>query len=296
MAGRPEAEIEITDDLVHELLASQHPDLGQLSLRQVASGWDNVVFRLGERMVVRMPRREVAAQLLRNEQRWLPFLADRLPVAIPVPLRIGLPASGYPWYWSILPWFEGSCADQAKPSSNQVDVLADFLARLHRPAPLDAPRNPVRGIPIQERAQATQERMARLKVKSDLITPWIEKIWELGLSAPASLDDRWLHGDLHAQNVLVVDGRISAVIDWGDITSGDVATDLAVIWSVFEKPADRQRLLEIYGPDAATRERAMAWAVMFGVVLVDSGLVNSPRHAAQGQVLLSRLSEDARWI
>ena len=293
MIGKPEAEIEITDDLVRHLLATQHVDLCHLPLVPLESGWDNAVYRLGGTMVVRLPRRELADQLVRNEQAWLPSLADQLPVSIPAPIRVGVPTDAYPWHWSIVPWFDGRCADLAAPSSRAVVALAEFLLRLHQPAPNDAPRNPFRGVPIQDRAAVAEERIARLKRKTDLVTPEIEKLWETGLAAPVANASRWLHGDLHAQNVLVVDGEISAIIDWGDITAGDVATDLPVIWGLFEKPSDRQRLLELYNPDQATYERAIAWAILFGVMLVDSGLINSARHAQQGKTLLTRLRQDA---
>jgi aminoglycoside phosphotransferase (APT) family kinase protein len=242
---------------------------------------------------VRIPRREIADQLVLNEQRWLPVLADRLPIPTPVPLRLGKPTPIYPWHWSVLPWFEGQGADLAAPGHSEVAVVANFLLKLHQPAPHDAPDNPVRGVPIARRAEATQTRIARVQNRTHLIGPAIERIWERGLAAPTSNDARWLHGDLHAQNVLVANGRITAVIDWGDITSGDVATDLAAVWGLFEQRAHRERLLELYAPDQATLDRARAWAVSFGAILVDSGLVNSPRHAAQGRDLLSRLAADA---
>ena len=293
VVGKPQAEFEITKDLVRALLADQHPVLADLPLAALDAGWDNAMFRVGDALTVRAPRREIADQLILNEQRWLPVLADRLPIPTPVPRRLGKPNAVYPWHWSVLRWFEGQGADQAPPSSGEVAVLADFLLKLHQPAPVDAPENPVRGVPIAHRVEATQIRIARVRNSTNLIGPAIERIWGRGLAAPSATDARWLHGDLHAQNVLVANGKITAIIDWGDVTSGDVATDLAATWGLFERRADRNRLLDLYAPDQATLDRAMAWAVMFGVVLLDSGLANSPRHAVQGRDLLSRLAEDA---
>lgn len=293
VVGMPDAEFEITETLVRNLLAAQHPDFERLPLVPWATGWDNVIFRLGKAMTVRLPRREVANRLMLNEQRWLPEISDGLPISTPTPLRVGIPDSEYPWHWSVLPWFEGEGADQAAPSSGEVEVLADFLVRLHQLAPDDAPQNPVRGVPLSQRFEATQDRISRLQEKTNLVTPALLKIWERGLSGPLAPDSRWLHGDLHAQNVLVANGRFTAVIDWGDITGGDVATDLTAIWGLFENQGDRERVLNLYAPDQATLDRAMAWAVMFGVILVDSGLVNSSRHEAQGRDLLARLLVDA---
>ena len=292
-AGKPAAEVQIDEALVRQLLEAQHPDLCGLPLRHLDSGWDNVLFRLGEELLVRIPRRQVAAELIQNEQRWLPELAPSLPIAAPVPVRTGTPTDFYPWHWSLLPWFEGRCADEATINVDEAERFADFLKALHKPAPSDAPANPVRGVPLDVRVENTHERMTRLREKSALVTPTIERVWAAALAAPQETERRWLHGDLHAQNVLVDEnGAISAVIDWGDLTAGDAATDLAGIWALFESPAARRAALAHYQPEQTLLTRAAGWAVLFGVVLADSGLINSPRHAAAGQRILERLEAD----
>ena len=293
-AGKPDAELEVNAALVRRLLADQHPDLAALPLSRLDSGWDNVIYRLGDSLAVRVPRRRFAAELVVNEQTWLTELAPRLPIPVPAPVRIGRPTDYYPWHWSVLPYFEGECADLRPPASSEALRFTDFLLALHQRAPDDAPKNPVRGIPIRVRQANTIERITRLREKTDLITPAIESLWEAALAAPEATDSRWLHGDLHSQNVLVGDDRaISAVIDWGDITRGDVATDLAGIWALFELAEDRQRILDCYAPDPALHARALGWAVIFGVVLTDSGLINSPRHAEAGAAILERLTADS---
>ena len=292
-AGKPDAEVEVDEPLVRRLLEAQHPDLADLPLAHLDSGWDNVLLRLGNEFVVRVPRREIAANLMRNEQRWLPALAARLPIPAPAPVRIGSPTEYYPWPWSVLPWFEGRCADEHAPTADQAERFADFLLALHQVAPDDAPENPVRGIPLSVRVENTLERMIRVREKTDLITPTIDSLWQKALDTEPGSDCCWLHGDLHAQNVLVDDaGRISAVIDWGDLTAGDVATDLAGTWALFESAAARRAVLERYRPTEDLLARAKGWAVLFGVVLVDSGLINSPRHAEAGRRTLTRLTED----
>lgn len=288
--GKPAAEIEIDEALIRRLLAEQHPDLAGLPLKHLDSGWDNVIYRLGSDYTVRVPRREVAAQLLVNEQTWLPALAPELPLPIPAPVRTGSPTEYYPWHWSVLPWFDGECADLTPPDDREAERFAGFLLALHQPTPADAPHNPVRGVPIRVREANHRQRLARVREKTELITPGMLELWDAALAAPEAGGSRWLHGDLHAQNVLVQDGRIAAVIDWGDITAGDVATDLAGIWALFESRAARERILARYAPDEATLSRAKGWALMFGVVLVDSGLINSPRHAEAGRRTLERLS------
>ena len=290
--GTPRAEIGIDVDLIRRLLLQQHPDLAGLEIRPFESGWDNAMFRLGDELVLRFPRREVAAQLVRNEQRCLARLADRLPIPVPAALRIGRPAQGYPWSWSVLPWIPGHPADEAPPRADQAIPFASFLRALHQPAPDDAPGNAVRGVPLASRAEALEERLGRLRRETDRIGPAIEKTWRSALAAPASQHSCWLHGDLHARNILVENGVLSGIIDWGDVTSGDAATDLAGIWALFEDAAARRAALDHYAPDDATLKRARGWAVLFGVVLLDTGRIDNPRHAAMGERTLRRLAED----
>ena len=292
-AGKPEAEVDVDEALVRRLLEAQHPELKRLPVEHLDSGWDNVLFRLGDAYVVRAPRREIAATLMRNEQRWLPELAPRLPISVPAPLFVGTPTDFYPWHWSVLPWFDGQCADEVFPAEDQAERFADFLLALHQPAPTEAPPNPVRGVPLSVRVENTEERMIRVREKTDLLNNALESLWEAALAAPRSTDRVWLHGDLHAQNVLVDPaGAFSAIIDWGDMTAGDAATDLAGTWALLDSPTARRRVLARYAPDPDLLLRAQGWSILFGVVLVDSGLINSPRHAAAGQKILERLSAD----
>jgi aminoglycoside phosphotransferase (APT) family kinase protein len=249
------------------------------------------MYRLGDELTVRVPRRQMGADLIISEQDWLPLLQPELPLPIPAPIRLGVPTGFYPWRWSVLPWLPGEPADQHPPAASETKIWAEFLLALHQLAPADAPVSGVRGIPIGHRAESTQIRIERLQAKARYPSQ-LDRIWQQALAAPPAIDKRWVHGDLHAQNVLVEDSRISAVIDWGDLNGGDVATDLASIWSLFDGARTRQLILEIYAPDQALLARARGWAFIFGVVLLDSGLINSPRHAKMGERILKRLAED----
>lgn len=144
--SHPAAEVSLTVVDVDRLLASQHPGL-RGPLRPEAHGWDNEVFRLGDALAVRLPRREAAATLIEHEQRWLPEIASRLPVRIPVPVAVGVPEGEYPWRWSVVPWFDGVRAMDLPTAERDgiAGTLADTLRALHIPAPADAPLNPVRG-------------------------------------------------------------------------------------------------------------------------------------------------------
>jgi aminoglycoside phosphotransferase (APT) family kinase protein len=294
-AGTPIAEVDIDEALVAGLLAGQHPDLAQLPLRVVDAGWDNAMYRLGDQLAVRLPRRAAAATLIIHEQAWLPYLAPRLTLPIPAPYRTGSPAPGYPWHWSVVPWLAGMPADQHEPSGEQARIWAAFLRSLHRPAPANPPPNPVRGGLLQERAPWAEERLQRLSSKTDLITPRLREIWHMALQAPLDVQPTWLHGDLHPRNILIEHNTITGVIDWGDITAGDCATDLASIWMLFADPEARQAALDAYAlPSEATLHRARGWAVHLGAVLLDTGLVDNLRNAAIGERTLRRLAEDER--
>jgi aminoglycoside phosphotransferase (APT) family kinase protein len=290
--GTPAAEFPIDAAFVAELLADQHPDLAHLPLQAVDAGWDNALFRLGDHLAVRLPRRAAAAPLIDHEQTWLPRLAVRLALPVPAPYRIGAPGRGYPWRWSVTPWLTGATADQHPPHASQARPFADFLRSLHVPAPVDAPRNPVRGVPLDQRAAVVEERLQRLASKTDLITPQIRRIWRLALDAPLDAPPTWLHGDLHPRNVLVEDGIITGIIDWGDITAGDRATDLASIWMLFAEPQARRDVLDAYANlSEATLRRAKGWAVLFGAVLLETGLIDNPRNALIGERTLRRVAE-----
>jgi aminoglycoside phosphotransferase (APT) family kinase protein len=278
---------------VARLLVQQHPDLAHLPLRAVDEGWDNAMFRLGDHLAVRLPRRLAAAKLIANEQCWLPRLSKSLTLPVPAPYRIGNPALGYPWSWSVLPWLSGVTADTSDPAASQAVPFARFLRALHVHAPTDAPTNAFRGVPLSQRASAVEARLGRLANRTELITQRIRDIWKEGLEAPFDVALTWLHGDLHPRNVLIEDGIITGVIDWGDMTSGDRATDLAANWMLFQEPDARREVFAEYAElSQATLLRAKGWAVLLAVMLLDTGLIDNPRHAAIGERTLRRLAAD----
>ena len=290
--GTPPAEFAIDEALVSRLLTQQHADLAHLPLRVVDAGWDNAMFRLGDHLAVRLPRRAAAAALIAHEQRWLPGLAKQLPLPVPAPCRVGKPGLGYPCSWSVLPWLKGLAADQSQPQAAQAVPFARFLRSLHIRAPADAPANAVRGGPLHQRAPAVDGRMRRLAGRTDVITPEIRLIWNGALNAPLDVALMWLHGDLHPRNVLVEDGVITGIIDWGDITSGDCATDLASIWMLFAEPHAREEALAAYADlSEPTLQRAKGWAVFFGIMLLDTGLIDNPRNAALGERILRHVAD-----
>jgi aminoglycoside phosphotransferase (APT) family kinase protein len=291
MAGTPAAEVSVTQDLVRALIADQHPSYAHLWVRFVGEGWDNFTFRLGDDLAVRLPRREEALASLASEQGWLARL-PLLPVPIPIPIATGGPGHGFPWPWSIIPWITGESVDLAPLNADQGPALAAFLKALHQPAAHDAPFNPWRGNPLETRRQGIGERLVRMRVSTDLVTPAIERAWSEALAVPVSGLRLWMHGDLHAQNVLSHEGRLVGVIDWGDLGYGDPSPDLAAVWGVLAHASARAEALAAYAPDDGLLARARGWAITFGATLYENGKINDPRHAAIGEATLRRLAAD----
>lgn len=287
MLGTPSAEVEIDALLVSQLLAEQHPDLQNLAIQFVDAGWDNSMFRLGDHLAMRLPRRAIAAEFLEKEQHWLPQLAKRLPIAVPVPYRIGLPSLLYLWHWSVIPWLLGQTADKVQLNADHAQQFALFLKALHIAAPGDAPQNRFRGVPLIQRVTMLNERMQRVAAQTAMITSTIRSLWQKAVDAPIDLEPTWIHGDLHPRNILVDKGDITGVIDWGDLATGDRATDLAAFWYLFPEQHLRQLAIDAYGKvSEATLARAKGWAILFGVVLLDSGFVDHSQYAVIGQEIL----------
>jgi aminoglycoside phosphotransferase (APT) family kinase protein len=289
--SKPAADIEIDETLVRSLLRAQHPDLAHLPLRSMDSGWDNAMFKLGDELAVRLPRRVAAAKLIEHEQRWLPQLAPLLPIAVPAPVRVGQPAANYPARWSIVPWLRGHNADLTEPAADQAERLAAFLCALHRPAPADAPVNPYRGVPLRERAAPMAERIGRLQRETTVLSDAVLRIYEDAVETPIDVEPTWLHGDLHGGNLLVDDdGAITAVIDWGDMARGDRATDLATLWmNLGDRKARENAMRACHGVSDATWRRAKGWAALYGVTLGTSGLAGDARHALMARRTLERI-------
>ncbi len=290
--GTPAAEIAIDARQARELLAAQHPDLAGLPIVPVASGWDNQLLRLGDTMALRFPRRQIAAQLMLNEQRWLPLLKERLPLTIPAPIRMGVAQFQYPWAWSVTPWIEGQTADLSAPDSNQGERLAAFFEALHRPAPADAPRNPYRGVPLSERADAFAGRLAQLHGRTEVLNRRVHALWNDALTAESDSPATWIHGDLHPRNVLIHNGCLTGVIDWGDLARGDRACDLAAVWMLLPQPESRERAIAAcHSVSDATLRRARGWALLFAVILLSAGLVDDARMVLIAERTIARLSE-----
>ena len=278
-------EIDITADLVRDLLLDQHPDLAGRPLKLGARGWDNQLWRLGDDLAVRLPwATQSADALLRKEHAWLPDLAPRLPLPVPVPQRLGEPSERFPRPWIVTTWVPGSPADRAPATraAEAAGTLAAFLTALHRPAPDGAPFGRGRGAPLADRAEQFAEQLASAIELGLLPEPdAVRAVWEDAVAAPEWAGPAlWLHGDLHPANVLTADGTFCGVIDFGDLCAGDPACDLAACWILLPDGA-ADHFHDAYQPvvDVATLHRARGWAVLTalsGILIGEAGLHGRP--------------------
>jgi aminoglycoside phosphotransferase (APT) family kinase protein len=264
-------EVDTDASLVKRLLAEQFPQWKNLPVEPVRSaGTDNALYRLGDDMVVRLPRIHWATGQADKEAEWLPKLGPLLPLAIPVPLAKGMPGEGYHWRWSVCRWLDGENATMeriASPRQAATD-LARFIAALQRIDPTGGPlpgaHNSSRGVPLAARDEATRSAIERLDGIFDVDAA--SAAWEADSKVPAwDGTPVWIHGDLQSGNLLTRQGRLSAVIDFGCLGVGDPACDLAVAWNFFSGDA-REAFRAALPVDEAAWARGRGWALSVGLI------------------------------
>lgn len=261
-------EVDIDVDLARRLIAMQHQQWADLPIARVeSSGTDNAMFRLGDEMSIRLPRVARATGQTEKERHWLPVLAPLLPVPIPVPLAHGVPGEGYPFPWSVCRWVQGE-NPRAESSADAVGLavdLAHFVGVLHRIDVTGAPPSQDRGLPLVTRDARTRTAIDQLKGTID--TERVSAAWEADMNAPAwARAPVWLHGDLSGGNVLVLDGRLSGVIDFGFI-AGDPGCELQPAWNLFSG-ASRGVFRDALDIDDATWARGRGWALSVALLYV----------------------------
>ena len=285
-------EIDTDACLVARLLAGQFPQWADLSIEPVPSaGTDNALYRLGEDLAVRLPRIPGAVDDVTKEHRWLPRLAPLLPVAIPVPLVKGEPAEGYPWRWSVYRWLDGEnpAVDSLTDPDRLATELPQFVTALHG---VDATGGPPagRGVPLKERDAATRAAIDALGAMID--TAAATAAWERALQAPTWPGPPvWIHGDLSPGNLLMVGGRLSAVIDFGALGVGDPACDLIVAWNLL--PADARDVFRAaLRVDDATWERGRGWALSIALIALPYYQHTNPVLAANARHVIGEILAD----
>ncbi len=268
-----DVEIEITAELVRDLLQDQHPDLAELPIREVAGGWDNQMWRLGDELAARMPRTQRAPDVQRRERRWLPVLAPRLPLPVPKPVRTGEPSARFPRPWTVMTWVPGQPLDHSAISrgDHAADELAHFLRALHAEAPADAPISTDRGGHPGEHTGGFDHFFHAVDLGDT--ADEVRAVWNDAVAAPGwEGPPLWVHGDLHPANVVVADGTLAGVVDFGDMFAGDPAWDLAAAWVVLPEGA-AARFFDVYArADEATIRRARGLAAMKCLFLMLMGL------------------------
>lgn len=275
MAHAPSAELHIDESFVRALLREHAPMLADRPLSHLAAGWDNEMWRLGDGLVVRLPRRAQAARLVEGEIRTLPAIAQRLAkaaVTVPTLVLAGVPdpSLDYPWTWSILTWIPGhaTIADPRASRTAWAAKLAHALRVLHVSADAETPQNPLRGVPLALRDESVRARLS--EVREPDAREALTAAWRAGMAAPAyDAAPVVVHGDLHPANVITDAGDLAAIVDFGDVSGGDPAVDLATAWLTFDR-AGRDIFRTTYASDDdALWIRARAWAASMAASLLN---------------------------
>lgn len=260
-----EIAINIDTDLVKRLIAIQFPQWRDLYIRPVTvSGWDNRTFHLGEHMLIRMPSAEEYVAAVTKEQEWLPRLAPLLPLTIPTPLAMGQPGEDYPYPWSVYQWIEGETVASTPTidKGNLVHQLAQFIRALHTIDTTEAPTSTwgqfchVGGLAAYD----DETRRAIIILQDKIDADAAVKLWTRAVTTTWQKASVWVHGDLSLGNLLIQDGQLNAVIDFGGLGVGDPACDLVIAWKFFDEQS-RRMFREQLSLDSATWDRGRAWAL-----------------------------------
>lgn len=283
MAKLHDDEIPIDEPLVRGLVTRTVPEHAHLPLRRLeATGSTNVLFRLGEDLLVRLPRQAGGSRAILAEAQWTPILAPGLSVPVPAVVAVGEPGLGYPEHWSLVGWIEGEHPPVVDPTSPDLaDTstlardLAGFITSLHGleiPSTSEQERIPrsYRGGALAAMDEGVRENLARCRALGDFgyDLDAAERVWDDALRLPGVQDcaeSRWYHGDLTAENLLVRDGRLAAVLDFGP-SVGDPSVDLVAAWQLLDPPG-REVFRDALGVDDATWLRGRAWALCISLMI-----------------------------
>jgi aminoglycoside phosphotransferase (APT) family kinase protein len=282
-------DVEITADVVAALVGEQFPPWRDRPVTAVVpGGWDNRTFRLGDELLVRLPSRAGYVPQVSKEHRWLPFLAPRLPLPIPEPVALGAPGHGYPWPWSVYRWLEGepACTTSVDDMPQLARDLASFLSALHGLDPTDGPEpgehNFFRGGPVRAYDHEVHEAVAALGDRIDRAA--VTAVWERALDAARTRPRGWIHGDVAAGNLLVRDGRLAAVLDFGCCGVGAPACDLTIAWTLFDGAA-RAAFRNAMGHDERTWDEARGWALWKALIRLHGGsAITNEAHDARSVI------------
>ncbi|WP_405071501.1 aminoglycoside phosphotransferase family protein [Kribbella sp. NBC_01510] len=290
-------EVDIDASLVARLLAEQFPQWAGAPVQVVASsGTDNVTFRVGADLAVRLPRTESAQGQVEKDLTWMPRLSPHLPLAVPEPLALGVPGAGYPFSRGVYRWLEGEPfqLDQLPDPMSAARELAEFVHCLQTvdttgaPVPPDDPFS--RGTPLAPRDTLFREALEELRDEFD--TGLVLSAWEASLAADTyDGPPRWIHGDLMPGNVLVADGKLSAVIDFGTARAADPAGDLFAAWYLFEGDS-QQAFRDAMDVDDDTWARARGWVLSLVMIAIPYYRTRDPARVRDAQPFIAEILAD----
>jgi aminoglycoside phosphotransferase (APT) family kinase protein len=286
----------IDEHLARRLVASQFPYWADLPISPVElDGWDNRTFRLGTDMTVRLPTGEWYALQVEKEQRWLPRLALALPLPIPAPVARGVPGEGYPYPWSVYRWLDGEPATEGAIGDLTAfaTALADYLGALRRvdasDGPGPGPHNFYRGGPLATYADETL--LAIDTLGGEIPASAVQRVWDDAMTTAWERDPVWFHGDVAAGNLLLRDGRLGAVIDFGTSGVGDPACDVVIAWTLLSGPS-RDAFRSTLGVDAGTWSRGRGWALWKALITLVGQLGDDPEAATVTRRIIDRVLAD----
>ncbi|WP_437677742.1 aminoglycoside phosphotransferase family protein [Sorangium sp. So ce131] len=291
-------EIKIDIALVSRLIAAQFPQWGHLPISPVAwDGWDNRTFHLGDRMKVRLPSAEGYVAQVEKEHRWLPRLAPLLPLAIPMPLAMGRPDFGYPWPWSVYGWIDGETAavERIADLTSFATELGRFLVALQRVDATDGPlageHNFFRGGSLAVYDAETRKTIAA--VAGEIDAGEAAGVWEAALASTWQGPPVWVHGDIAVGNLLVKEGVLRAIIDFGSSGVGDPACDLVIAWT-FLRGESREAFRAVVRADSATWARARGWALWKALITFERNGRSHPAERSPREVIAEVMAEHRR--
>ncbi|XOV83057.1 MAG: aminoglycoside phosphotransferase family protein [bacterium] len=277
-----ENEIPVDDDLVSKLVCAQFPHYAALPLARLgASGSSNLLYRLGKGLLVRLPRQPDSGAAIEKEKRWLPQLSRHLPVAVPEIVALGQPAFGYPEAWSIVGWLDGelppACGLKEFSTAQSRGLAADLADVIVALRGIDVPEAAATDPGLRwyrGRSLAEYDRYMRRAIQGcqsiedlDLDLDAVLDVWQQSILLPGADDagpDCWYHSDLVAENLLLKNNKLSAVLDFGGLAVGDPTIDLHGAWELFDRQS-RESFRHRLGVDDAQWLRGRAWALAIAV-------------------------------
>jgi aminoglycoside phosphotransferase (APT) family kinase protein len=282
--------------LVKRLITAQFPRWRDLPVTPVeVDGWDNRTYRLGDDMTVRLPTAAGYVPAVAKENQWLPRLAPSLPISVPTVLAEGVPGEGYPFPWSVRAWLPGQTAERSRidDMSQFAISVAEFIRALQRCETADGPLAGAhsfhRGASPVHYDEATRRYLAALSGRVD--TALATVVWETALTTGHSGAPVWFHGDIAFGNLLVADGKLTAVIDFGTCGVGDPACDLVIAWTMFSGDS-RQAFRRAVGLDKGTWARARGWALWKALLILAKSVDSDPEQAAVNQYVIDEILAD----